>query len=568
MALQFPAELLPMAASMLLCFGIGAFTWRYREKRPAMWLMFMVASVIGWTAVYSLQVMLLDKGTKLFVNNFRYIFVSLTTVTWFLFVLSYTDREEWITPRTLALVLAIPAITQPLIWTNQYHGLIRQSTDLVTQGGIDLLEIGYGSWFWVHAVHAYIMVLAGVGFLVISTINTRSLPWQRGLVLTFAVLVSFVPAVAEDFHVTVLDYTPVFLSVTMFLVGYALLKQELLDVIPVARKTVVEEMRDGIFVLDDALRIIDYNPTAEQLLEAEDVATGRHLDDVTPFDVPDDPDAMAEEISLAIDGEQYVYSLNVTPIQEHGEASTGWLVVMQDITEIKNRERELELLNRVVRHDIQNDMNVVRGYAERAKTEIDDQELVEPIIESSEHAIELTETVRDLLETITGDVALEREPVDLWQVLESELEKARATHTEATFAVDDRPETPCRVIGNSMISSIFTNLFRNAVRHHDGDSPEVTVSVAETGDSVRVSVADDGPGVPGDKKEEIFGRGAKGLDSPGTGIGLYLVDTLVDQYGGSVHVEDNEPRGAVFVVEFQRAETGRAGAAEAPKAHD
>ena len=72
--------------------------------------------------------------------------------------------------------------------------------------------------------------------------------------------------------------------------------------------------------------------------------------------------------------------------------------------------------------------------------------------------------------------------------------------------------------------------------------------------TVRVRVADNGPGVPAERKDEIFGRGAKGTDSGGTGIGTYLVETLVTRYGGDVWVEDNEPQGAVFVVELPVAD--------------
>jgi signal transduction histidine kinase len=71
---------------------------------------------------------------------------------------------------------------------------------------------------------------------------------------------------------------------------------------------------------------------------------------------------------------------------------------------------------------------------------------------------------------------------------------------------------------------------------------------------VTVRIADNGPGVPDERKESVFGKGEKGLESDGTGIGTYLVKTLVSRYSGTVWVEDNEPRGAVFVVELLRAE--------------
>jgi len=105
-----------------------------------------------------------------------------------------------------------------------------------------------------------------------------------------------------------------------------------------------------------------------------------------------------------------------------------------------------------------------------------------------------------------------------------------------------------------MLASVFRNLLNNAVQHNDTDAPEVTVTCEETDDRIRVRVADNGPGVPDAEKDEIFGKGEKGLDSAGSGIGLYLVSVLTRQFGGDVWVEDNEPRGAVFVVELLRAE--------------
>ena len=82
----------------------------------------------------------------------------------------------------------------------------------------------------------------------------------------------------------------------------------------------------------------------------------------------------------------------------------------------------------------------------------------------------------------------------------------------------------------------------------------MTVSCAEQSETVRVTIADNGPGIPDEQKRTVFGKGEKGVDSPGTGIGLYLVETLVDQFGGDVWIEDNDPKGSVFVVELPKAE--------------
>ncbi len=96
---------------------------------------------------------------------------------------------------------------------------------------------------------------------------------------------------------------------------------------------------------------------------------------------------------------------------------------------------------------------------------------------------------------------------------------------------------------------MIVNLLTNAIQHGT-DEPVVTVSVTEHDGTVRVRVADNGPGVPDEQKELIFQQGAKRLGSPGAGIGLYLVETVIEGYGGSVQVTDNEPTGAVFELQL------------------
>lgn len=105
-----------------------------------------------------------------------------------------------------------------------------------------------------------------------------------------------------------------------------------------------------------------------------------------------------------------------------------------------------------------------------------------------------------------------------------------------------------------MLASVFRNVLTNAIQHNDKEIPEVIVSATREDGHVLIRVADNGPGVPDDRKEEIFEQGEMGLDSEGTGLGLYLVDTLVGRYGGEVRVEDNDPEGGVFLVELSIAE--------------
>jgi signal transduction histidine kinase len=106
------------------------------------------------------------------------------------------------------------------------------------------------------------------------------------------------------------------------------------------------------------------------------------------------------------------------------------------------------------------------------------------------------------------------------------------------------------VTGNELFASAVRNILNNAVQHNNGEGHvDVSLVQHEEPGVAHLSVAADGPGVPDDRKEEIFGKGEHGLADEGTGIGLYLVHELVDNFSGDIWVEDTDPTGAVFAIE-------------------
>lgn len=261
------------------------------------------------------------------------------------------------------------------------------------------------------------------------------------------------------------------------------------------------------------------------------------------------------------DGEVRWVSDNARMLYEDGEKA-GFRGGLVDITELREYEQrletvneELEALNRVVRHDITNDMQIVRGYAEYLRDHVDEagEDPLEKIITTADHVLGLTNDAREFIETLSGQEDPELEPTSVSDKLTYEIERQRDAYPDAAFTVStDIPDVD--VTANDMLTSVFRNLLGNAVQHNDTDQPEIDVSCAVLDDTLRVAIADNGPGVPPDRRDVIFGKGEQSLDSDGTGIGLYLVNQLTETYGGDVWVENRDGRrGARFVVELPLA---------------
>lgn len=271
-----------------------------------------------------------------------------------------------------------------------------------------------------------------------------------------------------------------------------------------------------------------------------------------------------ELINERKDGEEFWNRVTIAPLFDEDGELTHYVGFQEDVTdrhetaiELERERDRLALLNQVVRHDIRNDMAVALGWGETLAERLDDEarESLERVLNAATHARDLTTAVADIERVFAGEDP-ELEPTPLTPVLREEIDRVRSSFDFRAESVSIRgaEELPegVRVEASPLLSSVFGNLLDNAVFHNDRDDPEITVSVEERGESVVVRIADDGPGVPDARKRDVFGRGEKGLESGGSGLGLYLVDQLVRSYGGSVWIEDNEPRGAVFCVELNR----------------
>lgn len=206
----------------------------------------------------------------------------------------------------------------------------------------------------------------------------------------------------------------------------------------------------------------------------------------------------------------------------------------------------LAFINDLIRHDLRNDLNVIQGHADLLSESAADVGAGDPTVvaDKTEEALSRIETSKVIADTLIGDPDLE--PIDLVPVV-AEM-ASRISNTVAATVETDLPDSAV-VSANDGVQSVVDNLIENAVEHNDADDPRVAVAVTAGYDFVRLTVTDNGPGIPDDRKGTVFEPG-----EGGSGGGLSLIYTLVTGYGGDVWIEDAEPRGTRFVVELPRAD--------------
>jgi signal transduction histidine kinase len=223
------------------------------------------------------------------------------------------------------------------------------------------------------------------------------------------------------------------------------------------------------------------------------------------------------------------------------------LQALQNRNDLERRNAQLELLNSLLRHEIQNAITVIRSRAEHLMETAPEREadVAATIFERSDDVATLVDRFRLLLDALGEEGPAET--VDVAAIVRDRVSALRAVHPEVDVTVD-APET-CRAIGDDTLPVVLDNLLHNAVDHNDTDAPAVSVGLESEDESVILTVVDNGPGVPEEYKSSIFQRGGTARDRPsGSGFGLFFVETMVERYGGSITVSDADTGGARFAL--------------------
>ena len=346
-------------------------------------------------------------------------------------------------------------------------------------------------------------------------------------------------------------------------------REELRTVIDLMPDLVFVKNREGEYLLANEATAAAYGKTPEEVEGKTEGEIIPDADDSDAFRQDDleviesgEPKNVGEETLTTAAGDTRILQTTKIPYQIAETGEDAVLGYARDVTDLKEYERTLEeqrdnlkLLNQVVRHDIRNQLMVVESYTELLEDSLPDDRsrtYARTVIGAARQAAEITETAKDVTDVLL-QAGSDRTPMRLRTELTGQIQRVRSDEDRAAVTVDGSiPDVT--VLADDLLEAVFRNLLTNAVVHNDKRVAEIAVSTELSAEAVRVSIADNGPGIADDHKEQIFQEGEKGLESGGTGIGLYLVKTLVDKYDGDVWVTDNDPTGSVFTVELPLAD--------------
>jgi PAS domain S-box-containing protein len=243
------------------------------------------------------------------------------------------------------------------------------------------------------------------------------------------------------------------------------------------------------------------------------------------------------------------FLVSVVPV-DRGERPVGFFIAI-DITEQKRRDRRLQVLNRVLRHDLRNAMNVILGYVDLLGDSPESTERAADVVRRrAEEMVSLSEKARTIEQALdVGD----REPgaTDVAALVRRRLSSARTDHPELETSTDLPERALARVRDAELLSEAVDNVVENAVAHADRPDPHLDVSIATDEEAVTVRFADNGPGIPREELAVLESDEETQLEHL-SGLGLWLIDWIVENTDGTATFESAES-GSVVTFHLPRA---------------
>jgi PAS domain S-box-containing protein len=342
----------PLVIAILINGGLAIYARRFRGAPAAR--SFSLLMVLGslTALVYALEISAASLPLRIFWSELRFIPLAPVAPALLVFVLEYLGQGNRLTWPRLVLLFLIPAITIVLSLTSPYHQLFRHHFYLDESGAVSVLLFSRGIWWFIYFLYSMVLEFLACGLL-LGSFRMRALRYRNTLVITFGLLFTISIDLLYNLRLTPFPgyyWTPSMFALTGALFGWAVLRGRMLNVAPVAREAVIENMDDLVIVLDTQNHIVDFNPAAQAVCGLSPQAIGAAPAEALPapwaelfLRIGDQKSAGKQEVSIAENGEtgMAVYELTISPVIDQRQRRLGCLFLLNNITERKHRERQL-----------------------------------------------------------------------------------------------------------------------------------------------------------------------------------------------------------------------------------
>lgn len=557
--------------SALLAAGMLARLWQLRKSPGASGLMMAVFFVAIWSLAYIMEISALPMGEKIFWAKVQFIGIPFAPIGLFIFALHYSGRGDWLTRPRLVLLM-VPAIaTVGLAFSNETHGQIWRAITLTDNQPFGPLNLAHGTWFYILSLYLYVLILLTTIFFFQVAMQGNRL-YQRQSRLMLAGMMA--PWVANFLYITrasptaSLDLTPVALTLTNLALSVAFARYRLVDILPVAHSTLFNAMSDGILVLDHQARVIDINPAGQRILGTSQAILGVPAEEILPWRQWQEQDSTdLETCELHLEGDR-AYEVHITPILDSKNQPGGQLLVLADISTLKQANRQISEISEMktkllanVSHDFRSPLGAIIGYAEMLKADMfgpqnaEQKSATNEILDSANQLLAFANNLIGQAQIETGKIMIRNRPFSPAEITEAIFSTLHfhAAKKSLDFTQDIDPSLPEQLMGDIYwLRQIVVNLLHNAVKFTSEGGVRLAFKCRDA-DHWAIEVSDDGIGIPKDEQARIFeafeqAENPSARKQAGSGLGLSIVRELARLMDGKIELESEPGEGSTFRI--------------------
>jgi PAS domain S-box-containing protein len=583
---------------------LTSIAWRHRSIPGAPAFALLMLTVVVWSFGYALELSSATLLAKLLWTRVEYLGIVVLPAAWLAFVCQYTGHESWMGRRAIALLAIEPLLILLLIWTNEYHGLFWRMVALAPGDPLFAWRSTRGIAYWVHAGYTYLVLLSGTILLV--GVFIRSPGMYRGQAV-WLLLGALVPWVSNGLYLAglnplaPLELTPFAFLITGLVIAWAVFRFHLLEIVPIARDRVIEEIEESVLVLDGDNRIVDMNPAACQLIgRSARESIGQPAATILerwPAAITQYRQIVAthEELTIVEGARVRYFDLRISSLRTYTRHVTGHVIMVHDITQRKEAEVALaqaketaEAASRVksafltnMSHELRTPLTIILGLSELLHVgeygalSPEQKEILGRIICSCQDLLSLINDVLDMSKIEAGKLELQLEDVDITAQVDATVARLGPLIEERGNTLTVQYPTGLGTMRTDMtrLRQVLFNLLQNANKFTTRGriTLNVTVEAANGCNStplrvqfVVFQVSDTGIGMTPEQQQQLF-RPFMQADSSttrkygSTGLGLALSHSFCQMLGGEIRVQSTLGQGSTFTVRLPRTSGGEIG---------
>jgi PAS domain S-box-containing protein len=402
--------------SIGITLGVGFYTMRRQKVIGARSFAFVLFLEATWTTGYFFETIAPTLEGKIFWDNLQWLpslFLPLAILS---FAWEYAHYKFRRTVWIWGGLAIIPVLTCILIFTNSWHGLAVSAIQFIPRDLFAEYTYRFGNWLWLGIIYVYTITVLGISLLIRHASRHPEIDRIQIGIIVLGFAIPSLGALIGTLDVVALpnrDLSPYTFSIANLLVAIGLFRYRLFDILPFARNLVMENMEDGVMIVDGLGRLLDINLASKKILQiSENQWIGQPLalllpDGWAPIELDQTAQSVHREIRLDQAGEAKIIDLRITRLLDKHNHFAGHMLILRDITAHKLREEDLHRSQNLLEQRVSERTAELATANKSLKAEVEQRRQAEESKETQRREMEILYKLTVELAALPGDADLE-----------------------------------------------------------------------------------------------------------------------------------------------------------------